>query len=78
MPLTARQMIPALGAPVLVRFESLAIACTVKDVKHVYGTARLLIVPVSGSGEQWVTLERVTVLHHQPPAQPQPVLARRY
>jgi hypothetical protein len=58
---TAREMIPALGAHVTVRFESLTVECWVKDVKNSYGRPRLLIVPVVGSGEQWVELGRVNV-----------------
>ena len=58
---TAREMIPALGAHVLVRFESLTVECWVKDVKNSWGKPRLLIVPVVGSGEQWVELGRVTI-----------------
>jgi hypothetical protein len=58
---TAREMIPALGAHVLVRFESLTVECWVKDVKNAWGKPRLLIVPVVGSGEQWVELGRVTI-----------------
>lgn len=61
MTATAREMIPALGAHVLVRFESLTVECWVKDVKTSWGKPRLLIVPVTGSGEQWVELGRVTV-----------------
>jgi hypothetical protein len=58
---TAREMIPALGAHVFVRFQDLTFECWVKDVKNSYGKPRLLIVPVTGSGEQWVELGRVTV-----------------
>jgi 2-keto-3-deoxy-galactonokinase len=54
-------MTPALGAHVNVRFEDLIIECWVKDVKNSYGKPRLLIVPVVGSGEQWVELGRVTI-----------------
>jgi hypothetical protein len=56
---TAREMMPALGARVLVRFESLRIECTVKDVKNSWGQARLLVVPVAGTGEQWVEMGRI-------------------
>jgi hypothetical protein len=58
---TAREMVPALGTHVHVRFESLTVECWVKDVKNSYGKPRLLIVPVVGSGEQWVEMTRVTV-----------------
>mgnify|MGYP001616050148 CR=1 len=58
---TARQMLPAIGQSVTVRCESLHVACTVEDVKNSYGRNRLLVRPLSGSGQQWVELERVTV-----------------
>ena len=56
---TARRMIPALGAHVFVRFEDLSIECWIKDVKNSYGNIRLLITPVTGSGEQWIGMGRI-------------------
>jgi hypothetical protein len=60
---TALEMIPAIGATVLVRFEQLQILCTVLNVKNSWGKPRLLITPDSrnSTGQQWVELERVTV-----------------
>jgi hypothetical protein len=58
---TAREMLPAIGAHVFVRFESLTVECWIKDVKNSYGKPRVLITPVVGSGEQWVEMGRVTV-----------------
>lgn len=62
MNLTAKQMIPAIGQRVLVRFEDLQIECRVQDVKQSYGRIRLLIVPVSGTSNQWVEMQRVSLL----------------
>ena len=45
MMMTAKEMLPAIGAGVSVQFEEIRILCTVKDVKHVYGRPRLLVVP---------------------------------
>jgi hypothetical protein len=56
---TCIAMLPAIGAKVRVRFESLHVECTVRDVKNSYGKPRLLIVPAMGSGEQWVELSRI-------------------
>jgi hypothetical protein len=56
---TAREMVPALGARVIVRCESLNVECIVKDVKNAWGKPRLLVTPVAGSNEQWVELGRV-------------------
>lgn len=58
---TALKMLPAIGAHVHIRFESLTVECWVKDVKSSWGKPRLLIVPVVGTGEQWVELGRVAV-----------------
>lgn len=56
---TARQLAPAIGAEVLVRFESLTIACRVQDAKNSWGQVRLLVAPVAGRGEQWIELGRL-------------------
>lgn len=58
---TAREMVPAIGASVSVRFESVRIECRVNDVKYVWGRIRLQVSPLAGSGEQWVELDRLVV-----------------
>lgn len=57
---TVKQMLPAIGASVLVRFETIQVACIVKDVKNTYGRVRLQVAPYAGDGCQWVELERIT------------------
>ena len=57
---TALDMFPAIGTRVLVRFECLQIDCTVANVKERWGQPRLLVRPITGSGEQWVEMGRVT------------------
>ena len=59
MSATCLTMLPAIGAKVTVRFESLTIDCTVKDVKNAWGKPRLLIEPETGRGQQWIELSRV-------------------
>ncbi|MGA2890332.1 MAG: hypothetical protein ABSE51_19990 [Terracidiphilus sp.] len=56
---TCTTMMPALGATVTVRFQQLHLNCTVKDIKNSYGQPRLLIAPISGSGEQWIEMGRI-------------------
>lgn len=56
---TVRQLLPAIGTLVAVRFESLVIECRVIDAKNAYGTVRILVAPLAGSGTQWVELTRV-------------------
>lgn len=60
--MTATEMIPAVGATVMVRCESLVVRCRVKDVKESWGRPRLLVVPDAGAGEQWVELGRLTMV----------------
>lgn len=62
-PNTVKGMQPAVGATVCVRFEELAITCTVIDVKNAWGKVRLEVKPHSGYGSQWIELSRLV----QPP-----------
>jgi len=57
--LTVNTMRPSIGQTVLVRFESIAVKCTVTDAKSAYGRIRLEVRPVSGTGSQWVELDRI-------------------
>ena len=59
MSATCLTMLPAIGTQVTVRFEKLHVECTVRDVKSSWGKPRLQIVPVAGSGDQWVELDRI-------------------
>jgi hypothetical protein len=59
--MTCKDMLPAIGSRVAVRFEDLTIACTISDVKISWAAPRLLITPVSGVGQQWVELSRVVI-----------------
>jgi len=56
---TVRELTPAIGATVGVRFEKLIIDCTVVDAKNSYGQTRLLVRPAAGVGEQWIELSRL-------------------
>lgn len=40
--------------------EKLSIYVEVKDIKQSYGRWRALVTPISGSGETWVSLDRLT------------------
>lgn len=62
MPITYNDMTPAIGQRVSVRMETLDVYCTVLNVKSSYGRIRLLIMPESGNGEQWVDMSRVRLL----------------
>jgi hypothetical protein len=56
---TVNDLVPAIGARVLVRFESLTVACTVRNAKNTWNKVRLLVSPVAGEGEQWIELGRL-------------------
>lgn len=58
---TAREMLPALGARVMIHVGvgELLVECTVNDVKQSWGNIRLLVTPVAGSGSAWVELSRL-------------------
>lgn len=58
--MTAREMIPAVGARVYLRAAGLQVACVVVDVKHSYGTARLHVEPICGKGRAWVNTSSVS------------------
>jgi hypothetical protein len=57
--MTVLQMSQLVGKQITVDLEGLAVSCKVKDVKTAYGKYRLLVVPVSGSGEKWIETSRV-------------------
>lgn len=59
--MTCKEMLPAVGATVLVACDSLNVACRVADVKTAWGRARLLVQPITGNGEMWVELSRVSM-----------------
>jgi hypothetical protein len=56
---TASQMLPAIGQTVRAQFEDLTIDVRVSDVKSSYGRVRLLVSPVSGTGQQWIEVSRL-------------------
>lgn len=60
--MTATEMIPAVGQRVMVRCDELNVDCKVIDVKTAWGKPRLLVAPVAGSGQQWVSLDRARVM----------------
>ncbi len=57
--MTCNEMLPAIGATVLIACDSLNVACTVADVKTAWGRPRLLVRPLAGNGEMWVELSRI-------------------
>jgi hypothetical protein len=44
------------------RCGDLHVACTVIDVKSVYGRERVLVTPVAGAGERWVELTSLVLV----------------
>jgi hypothetical protein len=58
---TARQLAPAIGASVAVRYEGITVECIVTDAKNSYGQVRVQVKPVAGTGAQWIELGRLVV-----------------
>lgn len=55
----ASELIRLIDTFVSVRFETLLVDCKVIDAKAAYGKVRVLVVPVTGRGEQWVEDSRI-------------------
>lgn len=66
--MTATQMIPAVGTQVEIKtgVGTVTVLCDVRDVKTVYGSIRLLVSPVAGSGNAWVEMSRIRAIPGQP------------
>ena len=62
--MTVKDMMPAIGATVMVTFESVKVTCIVTDVKESWGKARVQVNPVVGDGSQWVEMGRVSAVTH--------------
>src|ERR1051326_690315 len=56
---TAKQMIPAVGSKVLVRFDGFGIPMMITDAKSAWGRVRLQVTPVDGEGSAWIECDRV-------------------
>ncbi len=56
---TAKQMIPAVGSQVLVRFDGFGVPMMITDAKSAYGRVRLQVAPIGGQGEAWIECDRV-------------------
>jgi hypothetical protein len=56
---TVRQLAPAVGETVYVRFEEIAVRCHVIDAKNSWGKVRLEVKPAGGLGSQWIELGRL-------------------
>lgn len=54
--MTYTQMADLIGKKGFIQMGSLTIEVTIRDLKVSYGRGRFLVVPVAGSGEQWVEL----------------------
>ena len=58
--MTIREMAGLLNSDhVVVRLEKLTVVCKVKDMREAWNRVDVLITPVNGGGEQWVSVDRV-------------------
>jgi len=60
---SARELVALIGQTAELRCESgaLSVAVLITDAKSAYGRTRVLVSPVSGSGEIWADLDRVAL-----------------
>lgn len=56
---TAKQMMPAIGSMVAVRFDAFEVTMVVEDAKSQWGTVRLQVRPLAGEGLAWIDVSRV-------------------
>lgn len=56
---TVNELLPAIGATVMVRFESVSVPCLVLDARSCWGKEQLRVEPVRGLGQQWIELGRI-------------------
>lgn len=57
--MTALEMMQAVGKVELIAFDEVLVQCEIIDAKTAWNRVRLLVRPVSGSGQQWVECGRV-------------------
>lgn len=53
------QLARLIGTTVHVRFETITVACVIRDAKTGYGKPRFLVQPIAGCGEQWIEPSRI-------------------
>jgi hypothetical protein len=58
---TIQDLAHLIGQPCTITADGLTIPCTIRFVRQVFGRTELLIAPVHGSGERWLTKENVTL-----------------
>ena len=60
---TLKELAQYVGKRFYVRLGGLSVEvlCEVKDAKSAYGAIRVLVIPVMGRGETWVSVDRLNV-----------------
>jgi hypothetical protein len=67
---TAQEMSPFIGRLAMLVTGELTISVQILDVRHVWQRTDFKVTPVFGSGEQWVSTERVTLVKAEPAFKP--------
>lgn len=57
--MTHREMGELVGHEAAIQSESLVVRVKILDAKAAYGDTRILVSPVAGAGEAWVSLQRL-------------------
>ena len=59
---TVQEMDPALGQNATLETDRLFVDVKILDCKVSYGQERCLVAPLSGSGRQWVSVDRLSAM----------------
>lgn len=60
--MTILEMAALIGSKGLLSMEGMKVRIIINNVKKSYGNINVLVTPVDGYGEKWVSLDRITVL----------------
>jgi hypothetical protein len=58
--MNAKQLAEKIGTKTTLHIEKLQIQVTILDGRQTFGRTEYLVSPLSGTGEQWVTTDRLT------------------
>lgn len=57
--MTYSELKQMIGQQFIVTFEHVQVNCTVLDGRSSFGRTDILVTPISGNGQQWVSLDRI-------------------
>lgn len=57
--MSVSELVSLIGKEVVLSTDGLKIKVKIKDARHAFGRTDVLVTPVAGSGEAWVSRDRV-------------------